>query len=408
MAGSIAKFILLSLFATKGVATALNTPPMKGEIDTIDNTNKIAIGEVNFGLKLFEEIQKVDSSSNVFLSPLSISMVLSLTMNGATGETKDSMKRALGLDKYNDDEINSSYLNLRESLLRPDSEVTIEIANALWGKLPIKFKHDFIMKDAKYYKAELKLTKFNEAAVRMINKWVKVRTHHKITKIVEKIDPNTILFITNAIYFKGKWTHTFDKEKTKEGDFELLNGSKIKVPMMHQKGTFSYLEYPNFQVVSLPYGKEKKISMYIFLPREGFDLRQLSRILSKEYLQIIGKLRRSQGVVAIPKFKVKYDRELKEILRSLGMGIAFDPNRASFDEIAYTDYNIYLQGVKHKAYVEVNEEGTEAAALTSVEVGITALPKRFKMVVSRPFIFTISDRESRLILFIGQVTNPTL
>jgi len=367
----------------------------------------IATREADFGFTLFREILKSEGHKNIFISPLSISMALSMTLNGASGETLDSMKRALRVEGLELDEINESYRQLIKSLQRPDSGVTIEIANALWGRLEIKYRHEFIVSDAKYYGAELKLINFNEAAPRLINKWVKAKTHGKISKIVDRIDPNTIVFLINAIYFKGAWKTTFDKKKTKEGEFTLLDGKKIKVPMMRQEGHFNYFKGPNYQAVSLPYGKEGKMSMYVFLPDESSNLDELFETLQNygwrvPFEQFISE----KGEIVLPRFKMDYGKELKDALASLGMGIAFDQMKADFTNLCFSKDRVYLQGVLHKSVIEVNEKGTEAAAVTSVRVGITALPKRFKMVVDRPFFFLIRDNESGVILFMGEVTNP--
>jgi serpin B len=285
--------------------------------------------------------------------------------------------------------------------------VTVDIANAIWGRIDIKYRNEFIVNDAKYYGAELKLIDFNEAAPRLINKWVSAKTHGKISKIVDEIDPNTIVFLINAIYFKGAWKTAFDKKKTKEGEFKLLNGKTVKVPMMRGEGHFNHFKGPKFEAISLPYGKEGKMSMYVFLPDEGSNLDELYETLKNYgWKTLFEQFRSAEGEIALPRFKIEYGRELRDALTALGMGIAFDQMRADFRNLCFAHQRVYLQGVLHKSFIEVNEEGTEAAAVTSVRIGITALPQRFKMVVDRPFFFLIRDNETGLILFMGEATNP--
>lgn len=367
----------------------------------------LASQEADFGLKLFQELRREQGNRNIFISPLSISMALSMTLNGAAGETETAMKRALGFEGIALDEVNKSYHELREALQHPDSGIKIEIANAIWGRMQIKYKQEFISNDKEFYGAELKLIKFNETTPHLINEWVKAKTRGKIMKIVDRIDPNTIMFLVNAIYFKGVWTTAFDKKKTREGEFTTPDGKKIKVEMMRKEGHFNHLKGAKFEAVSLPYGKKRNISMFIFLPDEGSNLDEFyATLLNYKWEYLFKQFRSAKGEIYLPRFKMEYGAELKDALTSLGMGDAFDQSRANFTNLCFSKERVYLEGVRHKSFIEVNEEGTEAAAVTSVRVGITAVPEMFRMVVDRPFFFVIRDNRTGAILFMGEVTNP--
>jgi serpin B len=218
------------------------------------------------------------------------------------------------------------------------------------------------------------------------------------------------LFLINAIYFKGAWSTEFDKAKTKDDVFTIGSGSQKRLPMMTQSGKYDYYEAANFQAVSLPYGSGR-VSMYVFLPAAGTTINQfLPSLTTANWDAWMKSFSKTQGAIVLPRFKVEYEITLNDALKALGMGVAFDPDRANFSGILQTAQNAFISKVKHKTFAEVNEEGTEAAAVTSAEISVTsvAVPRKsFKMVVDRPFFFAIRDNKTGSVLFLGSIVDPT-
>ncbi|BAZ06050.1 serpin family proteinase inhibitor I4 [Calothrix sp. NIES-3974] len=369
---------------------------------------KIIAANTKFGFKLFTEVQKQDQNQNIFVSPASVAMALAMTYNGASGSTQEKMAQTLELQGFSLEQINSTNAELAQLLTNPDEKVKLTIANSLWANQNIQFQPDFLQRNRDFYNA--KVTNLNFAAndaTNQINNWVKDNTQGKIEKIVEQIHPNQALFLINAIYFKGNWSREFDKNQTTDLPFYLPSGQQKQHPMMSQRGKYRYYETPEFQAVSLPYGKDGKISMYVFLPKENSSLAALQQNLNSENWQKwMGEFNQRQGLVRLPKFKMDYDVNLNDALTALGMGEAFT-DKANFSGMGK---NLSISEVKHKTFVEVNEEGTEAAAVTSVGiVRLSAVQEEppFEMVVDRPFFTAIRDNQTGSILFMGSIVNPT-
>ncbi|HXG66419.1 MAG TPA: serpin family protein [Blastocatellia bacterium] len=372
--------------------------------------SRLVSANTGFGFRLYAEVLKEGGGKNIFLSPSSVGLALAMAYNGAEGETKRAMAEALGLQGLSLEEVNRAYEQLRLLLENPDPKVRLEIANSLWGRKGVEFIADFIARNQKFYGAEVNELNFDDpGAPATINSWVSNKTGGKIDKIVDNISPDTILFLINAIYFKGMWTRQFDKAKTKEDAFYLAGGSEKRVPMMAQSGKYRYFENDSFQAVSLPYG-DKRVSMYVFLPQKNSGLDEFHKQLSAANWDAwMSQFRETKGDIVLPRFKMEYGIELNDALKALGMAAAFDPERANFSGMARTDANAFISKVKHKTFVDVNEEGTEAAAVTSVEVQITSMqiePKPFRMVVNRPFFCAIRDNQTGTILFMGSIREP--
>jgi serpin B len=378
---------------------------------TVDE--RLAAANTRFGFKIFAELAKSDAGKNIFISAPSVAIALSMTYNGADSTTKDAMAGTLELQGMNLDEVNRANLALKKMLENPDSAVALSIANSLWAREGLPFKPDFIQRNKDFYEARITNLNFDDpSAAPTINGWVSDNTKGKIRQIVDApIDPSTILFLINAIYFKGAWTREFDKAQTVDGRFTPLNGSGKMHPMMHQSGEYPYLQGGNFQAVSLPYSKGR-LGMYIFLPDEGSSLAEFQRGLNADsWSRWMSQFQTREGDIALPRFKLEYEANLNNVLMALGMGIAFDGGRANFGKMfpITAAQNVFISKVKHKTFVDVNEEGTEAAAVTSVEVGITSIreePERFRFIVDRPFFFAIRDNQTGTILFMGSIVDP--
>jgi serine protease inhibitor len=370
--------------------------------------SKLVDANTKFGFKLLSEILKQDSKKNVFVSPTSVAIALSMTYNGANGETQQAMAKALELQGMSLQDINQANEALKFSLENADPAVQLSIANSLWAKQGIDFKPDFLQRNQQFYKA--KVTELNFAspdATSTINNWVKENTRGKIDKIIQQIKPDNVLFLINAIYFKGNWTKQFDKSQTTERPFYLSDGGQKQHPMMSQSSKYQYFENDTFQAISLPYGKGR-MSFYVFLPKKNTNLDAFQQQLSVEnWQQWMSQFRRRDGSIQLPRFKFDYDIQLNNALKALGMEPAFNAAKANFSSM--TSEPVKIDEVKHKTFVEVNEEGTEAAAATSVGIVATSIripEEPFQMVVDRPFFCAIRDNQTGTILFMGSVREP--
>lgn len=391
--------------SSSSYTTKTSFPPVT-ESEKVKSDSKIVLANNKFGTKIFTEILKTDKDKNIFISPTSILFALSMTYNGTKANTKTEMEKALELTGMTTEEVNKGSNALIRTLVNADSSVRLDIANSLWGKKNVKFSPDFLKNNEDFFKATTSNIDFNSEAVKMINTWVSNATQGKIPTIIDgQIDPNTLLFLINAIYFKGDWTNKFDKNLTKEEDFNLVSGSKKKVQMMSLYEKLAYYKGDNFQALSLPYGKEN-ISMYVFLPDN--DLEDFyKQLYDSNLIDWFGKFSKKNGTLKLPKFKLEYEKNLNEILGSLGMPTAFTEN-ADFSAMFTDNTKAAITNVKHKTFVEVNEEGTEAAAVTGVTVGATSvmIDEPYNMVFDKPFFYLIRDNSSGTILFMGEVVEP--
>jgi serine protease inhibitor len=377
---------------------------------SVNTDTKIAAANTKFSFKLFSEVLKEDKGQNVFVSPSSVAFALAMTYNGASGSTQQEMAKALELQGLTLQQINSSNAALKSLLENPDPKVQLAIANSLWANQNASFNPDFLQRNRDFYKAKITNLNFTDAqAPSMINDWVKQSTGGKIDKIVEKINPDQALFLVNAIYFKGSWTNEFDKQQTREYPFSLASGQQKQHPMMSQKGDYKYLENQQFQAVSLPYGNDGKISLYVFLPKQNSNLKAFSQTLNAEnWDKWMSQFHKREGSIRLPKFKIDYDITLNSTLKALGMGEAFT-SKANFSKMG-KGQNLAISEVKHKTFVEVNEQGTEAAAATSVGLMPLSAPAPtyapFQMIVDRPFFCAIRDNQTGSIVFMGSIAEP--
>jgi serine protease inhibitor len=281
--------------------------------------------------------------------------------------------------------------------------------NSLWADIGTKFKPDFIKINKSYYNADLTTLNFEDKnAPGIINNWVNKKTKGKIKKIVDEIGEDVVAYLINAIYFNGKWQNPFNINETKTEPFYLLNGKEISCPMMTQTGDYLYLYNDMFQAVRLPYGNGNT-GMYIFLPDTSSNIEKfLAEINVQKWNDWISVFSTCKGSIALPRFKIEYSKSLKEPLINMGMDVAFDNRRANFKKMATSDAkgNIYIGDVKHKTYIEVNEQGTEAAAVTAVQMEGKGMTYTFRMIVNRPFFYAITDNKTGSILFMGIVITP--
>lgn len=356
-----------------------------------------------FGLQLFSALSQSDSAVNLFISPLSVSMALGMTMNGAADSTYKAMQTTLSLVGLTEAEINESYQSLVKLLIDLDPNINLLIANSIWYRTGLPVSPDFIKTDQNYFSAQVKELNFlDPQAVSIINNWVNQKTNGAIQKIIKSIPSEMIMYLINAIYFKGQWRTPFDKQNTSEGAFHNLDGSESIIPLMSQEMLIACLFDERFTLVDIPYS-DSLYSMTILLPNDNQTLSTVStQIKQVTWNQWISQLSPRRIQLTLPRFEIEYEKKLNEILSVLGMSIAFDPNRADFSRIADVSENVYISEVKHKTYLKVDEKGTTAAAVTSVGIGVTSAPQA--ITINRPFILAIRENHSSTLLFIGKIT----
>ena len=382
----------------------INVPAIEGTI-----APGVVEANTKFGFNLFNEILKTEQDKNIFISPFSVSVALAMTLNGAADATEQAMTDTLQLQDNDSEAINTSYALLLQALKTSDPKVTLAIANSLWADQGFTFNQDFLQRNTDYFGAEVSTLDFSDMnSVNIINQWVNTNTEGKIEKIIDQIESDEVLFLINAIYFKGAWQTEFDPSKTRDATFHLTNGSQKQVPMMTREDKYQFLYASDFTAISLPYG-DGRINMSIFLPSRESSLDVFLESLNAEnWEKWISQFNEQKVWIQIPKFKIEYGTNLNEVLKALGMGMAFDRSEANFSRMlpdgVTTTRNLYISKVDHKAFVEVNEEGTEAAAVTNVGIAVTSAPPQF--IANRPFFFAIHDNETKTVLFMGTVVDP--
>lgn len=396
---------LMASACTRDLSTEPETIKMRA---LTQNEKRVTKASDEFGLELFAKVVQDEKQVNIFISPLSVSMALGMTLNGARSETQDAMRQTLGFDSLSAEEINQAYQSLMQLLTTADPKVRFEIANSIWSHADFPVETDFINTNKTYFDALVSTLDFRSpSAPKTINSWVNNTTHGKIDKIIESIPPLTVMYLINAIYFKGTWTLEFDKSATRDETFFITESQQVQVPFMRQTSqSYAYLENDLMQAIDLPYGSEF-FRMTLLLPHSDKSLEDiLAQLNSTTWVSWMGALKYQPGTLQMPKFKIEYKKSLPDILAAMGMAVAFS-SQADFTGIN-KDGNLFISDVLHKTYVNVDEEGTEAAAVTSVEISLTSIggPSGFFMRVDRPFIFCIREKSSGTLLFIGRVIDP--
>ena len=377
---------------------------------------QLVAADNRFAFALFREVTAgEDAGANVFVSPVSVGMALGMTANGAAGATRDSMLAALQLGGVSLDTVNRAYRGVIDLLSGLDRSVTFTLANSIWYRTGVTPGPAFLDDVRTWFGATVQALDFTSpAAAPTINRWVSAQTGGKIPAIVDSPIPDgAIMYLINAIYFKGSWTQQFDPSLTHDGPFTLRGGAAVQAPLMTHAdpAPARYYQGDGVTVVDLPYGG-RAWSMTIVLPDAPAGIDSLPAGLTATRWNAWMAGLDSEGiVVTMPKFTLTFDASLEAALTSLGMGIAFcDADNADFSRLipGALPGQVCISKVKHKTYVNVDEEGTEAAAATSVEITVTAEPAGpRRVVVDRPFLVAIRERLTGTILFLGRVMDPT-
>jgi serine protease inhibitor len=392
-------FIILSGLSAFGTRAASAT-----------DQQKLAAANTGFAFKLVQQIAKEQPERNIFISPASVSSVLQMVCNGAGGKTKEELQQVLGTSGMSLAAMNWANANLSQAIRTGSSNVLLNSANAIWYRKGIAVKPEFVRCNQQFYQAKVEGLDFNDSAtVGIMNGWVNEMTRGRIPGIVSgPIDSLTFLYLANAIYFKGGWFVPFEVRETKERVFHPRGGGQKKLPMMARTDDFSYRRGTGYQAVRLPY-KDWSLAMYVFLPDADSSPEKLLAIMNGDNWQRITLpgFGDRKGTLVLPRFKLEYGVDLKKPLRALGLRHAFE----AADFSAMCSVPVFISEALQKAFVEVNEEGTEAVAATMM-VGASGIemnpPKPFEMIVDRPFLFVIhhTGDTGSSVLFMGVVFDP--
>jgi len=372
--------------------------------------SKLAAANNTFAFKLLKQLVTEQPGASIFVSPYSAATALQMVGNGAAGQTKTEMQQVLETAGISAAGLNAACKAASDLLNPKDTNVILTTANALWYRQSAQIKPDFLAANQKFFASTVKALDFANvpAAENEINQWASDQTHGRITGIANgMIDPlYTDLVLANAIYFKGKWLDPFDKNLTKERPFHPAAGAVKNLPMMEMSKKFTYRKGSGYQAVRLPY-MGGDLAMYVFLPDPGSSPAKLLQIMDGDKWRrvTVSGFSEHDGLVVLPKFKLENTLELNRPLEALGMKTAFNQKQADFSGM-FNDLH-FISEVRQKAFVELNEEGTEAAAVTVILMagGMPEMnpPKPFEMIVDRPFLFAIVDARSEMILFMGVV-----
>lgn len=378
-------------------------PKQEYSIEMVDKD--LVQANTGFAFDVLKKLNEEDEENSVFISPLSISTALSMTYNGARTTTREAMAKSLGYEGLELKALNESYQNLITYLNQIDSKVELNTGNSIWIREGEEIREDFLITNRKHFNAEAEMLDFSkDSAAERINGWISEATKGKIQKMIEPpISPQVVMYLINAIYFKGQWTEQFDPKLTNAEKFTAGTGEQQDVSMMYRKGSVEYANGSDYKAVRLPYGSGKT-SMYCILPDEGVDINNFINSLDREKWELIhdAVAETDDVILKLPRFKIEYGiKNLNDTLIALGMGEAFNAS-ADFSGIRE---GLFISSVLHKAVIEVNEEGSEAAAATVVVMQESAALEPITFIANRPFVFVIADDETGTILFMGKLYN---
>ncbi|MFT3739878.1 MAG: serpin family protein [Breznakibacter sp.] len=382
-----------------------DTPNIYHPIELDTKTAQMVVSNNQFGFNSFKEL--ANTKENLFISPLSISQALGMVYNGATGKTAIEISNVLGYQNPLPDDINQSSKTLREALLNADKSVDFSVANSIWYSLLFDIHPDFTRSNQTYYDSETNALDFSdtEASKNTINSWVNDQTKGKIPSIVEQIKPENVMFLINAVYFKGQWKYKFDKSNSSLRAFYNNRTEEKQVTAMTQEAGLGYYANNDFTTVEMPYGNSH-FSMVVLLPNADKTTQDIVAQLTPENWNTwVSSMTQTNVKIYLPKFKMECDLNLNDCLVQLGMPSAFSGS-AEFSNMG-TPANLAIDEVKHKTFVEVGEEGTEAAAVTSIGIVTTSYPPTSPTPVifdvDRPFVFIIREKDTNSVIFLGQV-----
>lgn len=400
--------ITFSFCSTQDITTDKLPDPIKIELRSSET--EMVKSDQQFAFEFFKNVfneEAQGNDNNFMVSPLSLSIALAMTWNGASGETKTVMQNTLKLQDYTDKEINDYYKKIKETLLKTDPTTKLAIANSIWTNKNVPIKQEFIDTNKEYFNSTVESVDFaNPATVGRINSWAADNTNNLIDKVLDETSIDALMYLLNALYFKGIWANEFDAKNTSKKPFTYESGTVKNIDMMHQKSQFMYGANDTFEAVLLPYGN-KAFSMMVLLPKEGKKLTDINTVLqnNSNWTGFRKSMIQTEVELYLPKFKTEYSKRLNESLKAMGMGIAFAPGSANFSRMS--DAPSFISFVDQFTYISTDEKGTEAAAVTVVGVELTSYNPSKSVVfnANKPFIYIIQENSTGSILFMGAVKN---
>lgn len=374
-----------------------------------DNYEQITSAHNELGFKMLQHVEPNDDQ-NIFISPTSLFMALAMLYNGADGVTKEEIATTLQAEGIDVSDLNQANASLMSRLHKESDDITLRVANSIWLNEDFHFQTDFAKHTEDYFNAEIEeIDILDPESPKLINDWVDEATNGKIEDIVDSLNANTVAILINAIYLHAGWTIPFDKEKTEENPFYLEDGSTTTVPFMMLEEKLPYFQNEHFQAVHLMYGDDEDMSMTIILPHEHMTISDFEQHVTYDnWNSWQSEFGSQEGTLLLPRFQIEYETILNESLQKLGMPSAFN-EQADFSKMVEENVPLAISQVKQKAFIDVNEEGTEAAAATSIKIEMTSAPVEeppFYMEVNRPFLLAITDHKTDAILFLGSIHNP--
>lgn len=404
------KQILLCLTLTLALVACneADSEPQVSNLTTTEKSAKIIAADNQFGFELFQKINASPGEpKNTMISPLSVSLALGMVYNGTEGNTRAQMEEMLHKEGLSPEDINKSYKDLVGALISHDPKVELSIANAIYYSNIFQVKEPFIATNKEYYQAEVQALDFTNELLTLntVNGWVNNKTKGKIEKIIEKVNPGSVMYLLNAIYFNGEWKFRFDPKQTSLMPFTREDKSVVQVPTMKIENPFNYFSNTDFELLEMPYGSGK-YSMLLFLPHDGKGTNDVIAALNPE--KVSGWLKQMTEVkkeVFLPKFEFKFNKSLVDDLSALGMSDAFNEGLANLSGISQ-QAKLVISEVMHKTYIKVDERGTEAAAVTGITIDVTSVGPDKSFRVDHPFVFAIREKDTGAILFIGKVMDP--
>ncbi|MFB0947858.1 MAG: serpin family protein [Spirosomataceae bacterium] len=397
----------ITLFCLSAIII-LTTMNCSNVVNPIGRDVEIPVGFSNkttaFAFDFWKELNSnEDKNKSYFVSPLSLHIALGMLLNGADGQTKAEIQSVLKTNDLTDDELNTIYSELIANLPKADPKVTNTIANSIWQRQGFPVEEAFIRTLKQTFNAQHYTKDFSQpATLNAINGWASDNTNGKVKKILDEISNDQVMFLINALYFKGDWKHPFDKKSTYKTTFSGVSGNN-ETDMMQMTKELKYAATDSYQAVELPYGSDRYV-MTVILPNGESTDNVVNGFSSANWEELAGKLQEQKVIIGLPKFKMEYSKKLNDVLISMGMPSAFS-SAADLSKISPPAGKIKVGFVKQDAFLAVDEVGTEAAAVTTIGIELTSVPNYPTVICNRPFLFTISERTSNTIMFVGKIVN---
>jgi serine protease inhibitor len=401
----------MKFFAKIALSTALLSAVYGCESEQVaQETDLKAIGtefstvSSDFGLELWKQVDATEKNKNYFVSPLSLHVALGMLLNGADGNTATEMKQTLKVSGMSDEQINATYAKIIENMPIVDKKVTTTMANSIWARKGIPFAQSFLDQNKKAFNAGIYSEDFDDATLKKINKWAADNTNNKIKEVLKEITPAQVMFLMNALYFKGDWKVPFNSKETGNEEFVGVSGKKT-VKMMNLREKFGYATNDRFSALELPYG-DGKFNMTIILPKGTATAEQTLSGFTINDWRALQKMDERKVFLKLPKFTLDYEIQLNNVLKNMGMKTAFD--KGNWLKMAGTQAladNLKLSFVKQNTFIAVDEVGTEAAAVTTIGIELTSAPIEPEFFCNKPFLFVIHEKTSGQVMFVGKILN---